>query len=201
MDELSNIRGSCLRAHCNVGKKTVNGRWMRLRRRTALGGSGPGRRYATQQINQAYTVLLMSQFQRYCRELHTEAIRFLTSAPPKDPRSTLLRVRLTEGRKLDAGNANPSNLGSDFARFGMNFWDVVKAHQRGNRARQEKLSVLNQWRNAIAHQNFDSPILSGRSSIRLAEIRAWRAVCKSLAESFDAVVRAHLMGIIGKAPW
>lgn len=29
----------------------------------AIGGSGPGRRYATQQINQAYAVMLSSQFQ------------------------------------------------------------------------------------------------------------------------------------------
>ena len=30
-----------------------------------VGGSGPGRRYATQQINQAYAMLLSSQFQGF----------------------------------------------------------------------------------------------------------------------------------------
>src|SRR5437870_3298320 len=39
-----------------------------------VGGSGPGRRYATQQINQAYAVLLASQFQGFCRDLHTECV-------------------------------------------------------------------------------------------------------------------------------
>jgi hypothetical protein len=39
----------------------------------AVGGAGPGRRTATQQINYAYAVLLSSQFQRFCRDLHTEA--------------------------------------------------------------------------------------------------------------------------------
>jgi len=167
----------------------------------SLGGTGPGRRYATQQINQAYTVLLMSQFQRFCRDLHTEAIRYLTAEPPHNARYTLLGIRLAEGRKLDTGNANPGNLGADFARFGMSFWDVVKAHDKEGAARQKRLSFLNEWRNAIAHQNFDSPLLSGRSSLRLAEIRAWRATCNGLANSFDAVVNAHLAGIIGKAPW
>ena len=33
----------------------------------AVGGAGRGRRYTTQQINQAYVVLLCSQFQRFCR--------------------------------------------------------------------------------------------------------------------------------------
>jgi hypothetical protein len=36
---------------------------------SAVGGTGPGRRYATQQINQAYAVLLASQFQGFCRDL------------------------------------------------------------------------------------------------------------------------------------
>lgn len=40
---------------------------------TAVGGQGSGRRYATQEINHAYAVLLSSQFQRFCRDLHTEA--------------------------------------------------------------------------------------------------------------------------------
>jgi hypothetical protein len=31
----------------------------------SVGGSGPGRRYATQQINQAYALLLASQFQGF----------------------------------------------------------------------------------------------------------------------------------------
>ena len=77
------------------------------------------RRYATQQINQAYTVLLMSQFQKYCRDLHTEAIEHITKGASGDLRYALLRVQLREGRKLDSGNANPGNLGADFARFGM----------------------------------------------------------------------------------
>lgn len=43
----------------------------------SVGGSGPGRRYATQQINQAYAVLLSSQFQGYCRDLHSECVDYL----------------------------------------------------------------------------------------------------------------------------
>jgi len=40
----------------------------------AVGGAGPGRRYATEQINQAYAMLLSSQFQGFCRDLHSEAV-------------------------------------------------------------------------------------------------------------------------------
>ena len=40
----------------------------------SVGGTGPGRRYATQQINQTYAVLVASQFQGFCRDLHTESV-------------------------------------------------------------------------------------------------------------------------------
>jgi hypothetical protein len=50
----------------------------------ALGGTSPGRRYATQQVNQAYAVLLASQFQGVCRDLHMECVGHLLRvlAPP-----------------------------------------------------------------------------------------------------------------------
>ena len=43
----------------------------------SVGGTGRGRRYATQQINQAYAVLLSSQFQGFCRNLHEECADYL----------------------------------------------------------------------------------------------------------------------------
>src|SRR5258706_15808611 len=105
----------------------------------SFGGRGPGRRYATQQINQAYTVLLTSQFQKFCRDLHSEAIEHVTTGSVANPRYSLLEIRFTEGRKLDTGNPNPGNLGSDFGRFGMVLWNLVKAHDPRNIARQQQL--------------------------------------------------------------
>jgi hypothetical protein len=50
----------------------------------AVSGTGRGRRFNTQQFNQAYAVLLAAQFQGFCRDLHEEcAIHILrTIAPP-----------------------------------------------------------------------------------------------------------------------
>jgi hypothetical protein len=45
-----------------------------------VGGTGPGRRYATQHLNQAYAVMLTAQFQAFCRDLHTECAYFLVPA-------------------------------------------------------------------------------------------------------------------------
>src|SRR5437870_518257 len=57
---------------------------------TAIGGSGPGRRTATQQINRAYAVLLASQFQGFCRDLHTECVDYLVALiPVADPQGTV----------------------------------------------------------------------------------------------------------------
>jgi hypothetical protein len=46
---------------------------------TAVGLTGHGRWYATQQVNQAYVVLLASHFQGFCRDLYTECADFLVN--------------------------------------------------------------------------------------------------------------------------
>src|SRR5580704_12662662 len=45
----------------------------------SVGGTGPGRRFLTQQINQAYAVLLSSQLQGFCRDLHMESADHLVA--------------------------------------------------------------------------------------------------------------------------
>jgi hypothetical protein len=160
-----------------------------------------GGRYAAQQINQAYVVLLSSQFQRFCRELHAQCAEHVGNATLPYDLGRLLRARLTEGRKLDAGNPGPGNVGSDFGRFGIMFWDEVRRRNPRNPGRQEQLESLMRWRNAVAHQDFTHSALRGRSSITITEVRNWRRACTMLALDFDAVMHAHLKKITGRKPW
>src|SRR5271168_1379583 len=85
----------------------------------SVGGTGPGRRYLTQHINQAYAVLLSSQFQGFCRDLHDECIGYLVAPVLSAVLLAKYRRNLLFGRKLDMGNPNPSNIGSDFNRLGV----------------------------------------------------------------------------------
>jgi hypothetical protein len=168
----------------------------------AVGGSGPGRRTATQQINQAYAVLLSSQFQAFCRELHDDCTDLLL-APVSDPnlRDTL-RVSLLLGRKLDRGNPHPGAIGDDFGRLGLALWSAVEVHRAQNRQRRALLQELNEWRNAIAHQDFAPSMLKGgRPVLQLAHVQSWRKACDGLARSFDDVLRAHLNTMTGTIPW
>jgi len=61
----------------------------------SVGGTGPGRRYATQQINQAYALLIASQFQGFCHDLHTESglHRFDEVSHGAEPNLTLQQIR------------------------------------------------------------------------------------------------------------
>jgi hypothetical protein len=126
---------------------------------TAVGGAAPGRRYATQQINQAYAMLLSSQ------------------------------------------NPNPGNLGSDFGFFDLELWSALRAHDNANAARNKLLERLNDWRNAIAHQDFKPAKLGGRTTVRLTDVRQWRHTCDRLAIDMDVVVGAHVGTILGAKPW
>jgi hypothetical protein len=166
----------------------------------AVGGTGRGRRYATQQINNAYAIFLSAQFQRCCRDLHSEVADYLSRLAPTALRSIVLQ-RLTEGRKLDTGNPNPANLGSDFGRFGLDFWRELDTADPANVARRSALAELSLWRNALAHQDFARPELRGRTGVVLQDVRRWRRACDALTRQFDAILRTHLTSLSGAAPW
>lgn len=169
----------------------------------AVGGTGPGRRYATQQINQAYAVL-SSQFQRFCRDLHTEAVdHFVThvAVGVPVPLYNITHQRFIEGRKLSSGNPNPANLGSDFTRIGMALWPALLALTPANSRRRISLEELNRWRNAIAHQDFASVQSGGTPQLQVRQVRVWRSTCDGLAVSMDRAVRRHLLSMTGAPPW
>ena len=168
---------------------------------TSVGGTGRGRRYATQQINHAYVVLLSSQFQGYCRDLHSECADVLAQEVSPAILQQIVRSEFLHDRKLKQGNANPGNIGSDFSRLGVTLWSEVIALDRRNRMRQNKLMRLNDWRNAIAHQDFDPTRLGGATTLRLADVRNGRAALDSLAQAMDVVMEHYLQGITGNAPW
>ncbi len=141
----------------------------------AVGGTARGRRYATRQINQAYAVLLASQFQGFYRDLHSESVDHLLSAiSPSPALRPLLPAELTRGRQLDRGNAQPASLAADFSRFGIRFWQDVDRHDPRNVTRRVHLGLLNGWRNAIAHQDFDPAQLGGTTTLHLGRVRQWR---------------------------
>ncbi|MBW3569825.1 MAG: hypothetical protein KY467_01850 [Gemmatimonadetes bacterium] len=167
----------------------------------AVGGSGRGRRFAVQQINQAYVVLLSSHFQRFCRGLHTECVEHLIGAPQYAAIRLIVYNSLVNGRKLNWGNANAGNVGSDYARLGLDIWSAVDAAGPRTEPRRQKLEQLNLWRNAVAHFDFDKPRLGGRSEVTLSEVREWRRACNALALDFDRVARAYLIGVTGLTPW
>jgi hypothetical protein len=165
-------------------------------------GSGPGTRAATQQINQAYAVLLSAQFQGFCREFHFECASAFVAPLPNRPYQYAVLSSLTLNRKLDRGNPNPGNIGSDFSRFKLMFWALVDAHRPPNAARKAELEELNEWRNAIAHQDFaPSMLTAGVPHLTLAQVQKWRRSCDGLARSFDEVLRVYLQGLLGVAPW
>lgn len=87
----------------------------------AVGGTGRGRRYATEQVNHAYAVLLSSQFQGFCRDLHSECVQHIVQRVPA-PLQNVVRGEFVRDRKLDRGNPIPATsvrtLGGSASRSG-----------------------------------------------------------------------------------
>lgn len=165
-----------------------------------VGGTERGRRFATQQINYAYAALLSSHFQGFCRDLHSECIDLLIAIVPVQLKG-LLRTEFTWNRSLDRGNPHPGVIGSDFNRLGVDFWAEAYAVDARNERRRELLQELIDWRNAIAHQDFDPVAPGGIPTLHLARVRAWRSAVHALARSFDQAMYNYLQGVVGTAPW
>lgn len=166
-----------------------------------VGGTRAARRFARQQIAQAYVVGVSSHFQRFCRSLYSEAADHLVNLPMYSALSPVLLNSLSVNRRLHFGNATAGNIGADFARFGFRIWDVVIAADGRNVSRRQKLEQMNAWRNAIAHQDFGNSALMGRETVRLSEVRAWRRACAGLTVDFDRHFELHLRSITGVRPW
>jgi len=159
-----------------------------------------GRRWATDQLNHAYAVLLSSQFQGFCRDLHSECVDCLVRAVLPVALQEVIRAELLLDRALDRGNPNAGNLGSDFNRLGVKFWHEVKREGALNRRRESRLEALAAWRNAIAHQDFD-PTKLEPERLDLRTIRSWWSSCGALAGSFDVVMKGDLRSATGSEPW
>lgn len=170
----------------------------------SVGGSARGRRFATQQINRAYAILLAAQFQGFCSNFHSECARAILGAIPNSPVSGIVRANLLFGRFLDRGNAGPGNIGSDFSRLGASLWDELYALDIRNRDRNRKLETLNIWRNAIAHDDFRNTTVfpRGRNTVlHLSTVRDWRRACNGVATDMDRSMRNYLAQLLGQVPW
>jgi hypothetical protein len=140
-------------------------------------------------------MLLSSHFQGFCRDLHSESVdAILRSVTPVRLRLTLRR-ELFLARKLDRGNPNPGNIGSDFSRLGVLIWPELHAGDIRNSARHMRLETLCEWRNAIVHQDFKAEF--DPEALRLSLVRSWRGTCNGLARSLDRVVGRYLANLGG----
>lgn len=164
--------------------------------------SGVGGRASTQQVIHAYVVLLAAHFQGFCRDLHTECVDYLIVPIPGVDLQEAARKAFLRDRSLERGNANQATIGGDFSRLGVaNFWGLVDVQQTGNNQRRQLLDLLNTWRNAIAHQDFDPARLGGTTHVPMTRVRGWRRACRKLALDMDEVTRVHVHSLTGAFPW
>lgn len=170
----------------------------------AVGGTGPGRRSVTLQLNYAYVLLLAARFQGFARALHTEVANVIAVGANDPDYEALLMESLTHERRLDRGNAQLDALTKDFGRFGLRLWPRVDALDARSPARRAKLSGVMAWRNAIAHHDIDEKLAAGKldpASIDLATCQMWRSALNGLATTLDRVGADQCEALGLQRPW
>lgn len=171
-----------------------------------IGGTGVGRRTETEQINWALTLRLAGEFQGFVRDLHALGVQtFAALAAPANPQlRSVIATLLTQGLKLDTGNATPGAVGDAFNRFGLRWWPALEVRDARSARRQKKLDQLVRARNAISHgrlNELETLRLEGSPMI-LATVRVWRSALTALAATMDQELAAHLGTFFStEAPW
>src|SRR5207247_1625900 len=111
--------------------------------------------------------------------LHSESIDHIVSIVPAALQATL-RAEFSWERQLRRGNPHPGAIGADFNRLGIDLWPEVYRLDARTARRRELLQELVDWRNAIAHQDFDSVAPGGNPILHLATVRGWRSALSAL---------------------
>ncbi len=163
-------------------------------------GSKKVQRTAIQYLSRSFAVMLSAEFQGFCKDLHRECAEHFASLVPAGIEDVVLQQFLAQ-RLLDRGNPNPGNIGADFNRLGLKLFDeVFRTDSRVLTWRQE-LDNLNEWRNAVAHNDYAPARISAQSQLTLTQLRSWRSACNHLAVVFDKVLGKHLETKTGVKPW
>lgn len=170
----------------------------------AVRGVGPGRRWFTEELNQALITRLAAEFQGFCRDLHNDASKVVASQIEDPALRKVVADSLLAQRKLDRGNATWGNVCEDFKSLGI---DLAK--DVGNTAGAARystytraLETLNEARNAIAHQ--DAKKLQEclkKTRLNLTTFKTWRKKLDRVAKDMDCVTTSYLEGLAGESPW
>jgi hypothetical protein len=172
----------------------------------AFGGTGPGRRWVTDELNHALILRLASEFQGFARDLHDECGLFIARclAPGNQQLQDSLRIPYTLHRKMNQGNADPGTLGNDFGFFGMVLWaDLQARYPTHAGAWNQKLLALNMARNGIAHDDGTkiARVQANGWPLTLRSVDRWKSSLDGLARGIDRAVGGHLKLMYGTTPW
>jgi hypothetical protein len=172
----------------------------------AFGGTGPGRRWVTDELNHALILRLASEFQGFARDLHDETGAFVARclAPGNQQLQDSLRIPYTLYRKMNQGNADPGTLRSDFGLFGMVLWADLQAQYPAHaKGWNQKLTTLNMARNGIVHDDGAkiARVQADGWPLTLRSVDRWKSSLDGLARGMDRVVSGHLKLMYGTTPW
>ncbi|WP_449349594.1 hypothetical protein [Streptomyces shaanxiensis] len=161
------------------------------------------------EIEQALAVVLQrmaTEFQGFCRALHDEASEFfaVTAAQGNPNLENMLQKLVTRDRSLDRGNAQKNSIAQDYSRFGFIFWQAMQRADGRAGAWPEELSMMNEMRNAVAHD--DTAKLQSLASkgyvLDVQTIQVWHSMLDDIATLMDDVVSLSLSALLGVSrPW
>ncbi|GAB10667.1 hypothetical protein GOARA_061_01060 [Gordonia araii NBRC 100433] len=113
----------------------------------------------------------------------------------------VLAAAFEDCRRIDSKNAQWGNVVADFRRVGVDLKAGLAQYKRTD-SRREKLGLLLEARNAIAHSDADKlASVQAVVPVTLKTSRIWREALNGLTVDMDRVTKAQLSQLTGQEPW
>lgn len=154
----------------------------------------------------ALILRLASEFQGFCRDLHTDASKAVARALAASDEEIrlLILVGLTTDRSLNRSSADPQTLAKDFARFRITLWVALEErHPRSVPLWHEGLRYLHLARNGVVHDDLGklASVQAEGWELKLGTVVRWRNLLDEIVTAMDDVVSTAIADLFGNIRW
>jgi hypothetical protein len=150
----------------------------------------------------ALVLIVASEFQGFCRDLHDDAAEAIARGVVSDDRRIrdIIISGLTVNRGLNRRGADVQTLEDDFLRLGMALWpSLSKQHPIAAPVWLEALRYLHKARNGVVHDDLTSVAIAQAAgwTLQIDTVRRWRKLVNEIAEAMGCIVNQELAESFG----
>jgi len=153
----------------------------------------------------ALVLRLTSEFQGFCRDLHTDLARTIARLLTEQNENTrsLVFAGLTRRRALEQYSATVESISGDFNRLSVDLVVLLSTHPRAGPQWADELTLLHVARNGVVHDdpNKIEKLTQASRELSIETVTRWRNWVDGLVGAMDDVASSRMSELFGVIRW